>query len=816
MKAPRSSISTFVTLSVTIALALLSSGTARAAWPHNPYGGNVPLSTAASDQTSPIAVSDGAGGALVAWTDFRNGNWDIYAQRVTAAGAIAPGWPANGVSLCAAAGHQTAPVIASDGAGGAIVTWEDARNADIYAQRVSAAGVPQWTTDGVIVCGAAQGEYAPAIVADGAGGAFITWQDGRNGADYNIYAQRVSAAGVMQWTPDGVAVCTAVADQKSPVIVTDGAGGAIINWTDLRNGFSPLIFMQRLNAAGVMQWAANGVQHDLVETNDTNPAAVSDGAGGEWCAYVQTGSNYSSIHAVRMGPAGTPVYGNIVFSTDVSLGHYAQPPVVASDGAGGVIICWSDNRNGTDQDMHVVGISASMTWAWAGGANIPIAVLPGDQKSPTIVGDGVGGAIIAWMDYGRVSGDTDPDIYAQHVAANGVVQWATNGVPLCGIAGIAQAFPVVVSDGAGGAIAAWQDQRNGTFDIYAQRVERFGYLGSPEPSSAGVHDTPNDQGGHVKFSWYPSYLDQNSDPNLTSYDVYRSAPGSIAAAAVRAGAHRLSSFAELPTSGERAFVVDPASSQLYAWEYLATFNAAHFPTAYGYVAPTTSDSVGGSNPPTAFIVVGRNSDGSKYWVSAPDSGYSVDNIPPLAPAPFTGQFSAGTATLHWKPNVEPDFDHYNLYRGSSASFTPAPANLVVSQPDTGYADLAGNTYYYKLAAVDVHGNRSGFTTLLPVGTLGVEGTVAVEFALGPAEPNPAVNGARFRFALPREAQVTLTLYDEQGRRVRELAGGSMSAGPHSVSWDGRDQAGRTAPSGIYFCRLEADGRAINRRLAVIH
>ena len=77
--------------------------------------------TATWEQAYPTIVSDGAGGSIVTWYDYRNGNWDIYAQRVNASGVVQ--WGANGVALCTAAGGQQVPTIVSDGAGGAIVTW---------------------------------------------------------------------------------------------------------------------------------------------------------------------------------------------------------------------------------------------------------------------------------------------------------------------------------------------------------------------------------------------------------------------------------------------------------------------------------------------------------------------------------------------------------------------------------------------------------------------------------------------------------------------------------------------------------------------
>jgi len=122
-----------------LALALLLPHSASAAWPADPNV-NVPLCTATGDQFYPTIVSDGAGGVIVTWMDYRNGNYDIYAQRISATGAVQ--WLASGVALCTATGTQQYPTIVSDGGSGAIVTWYDNRsgNYDIYAQRVQANG----------------------------------------------------------------------------------------------------------------------------------------------------------------------------------------------------------------------------------------------------------------------------------------------------------------------------------------------------------------------------------------------------------------------------------------------------------------------------------------------------------------------------------------------------------------------------------------------------------------------------------------------------------------------------------------------------
>ena len=89
-----------------------------------------PLVRSAGDQVQPAMVSDGVGGAIVVWSDSRREetSFDIYAQRVTVRGT--PRWRANGVPVCGAAGDQFRPVGVSDGVGGAIIAWVDTRKGD--------------------------------------------------------------------------------------------------------------------------------------------------------------------------------------------------------------------------------------------------------------------------------------------------------------------------------------------------------------------------------------------------------------------------------------------------------------------------------------------------------------------------------------------------------------------------------------------------------------------------------------------------------------------------------------------------------------
>lgn len=238
------------------AMHVLSSGLADPGWPTNGRA----LCTATGDQYAPAIVSDGSGGAIVTWRDGRGGSaTDIYAQRVLATGAVDPAWPVNGRAVCTASGAQLVPSVVTDGGGGAIVAWADnsGANTDVYAQRVLVSGVvdPNWPVNGRAVGFATGTQQNPAIVADGSSGAILAWEDNRAGAGFDIYAQHVFSYGVLDvlWPAEGQLVCDASGGQSTPVAAADGTGGAFVAWQDPR-GSSTDIYTHHVLASGALDF----------------------------------------------------------------------------------------------------------------------------------------------------------------------------------------------------------------------------------------------------------------------------------------------------------------------------------------------------------------------------------------------------------------------------------------------------------------------------------------------------------------------------------------------------------------------------------
>jgi hypothetical protein len=95
------------------------------------------------------------------------------------------------------------------------------------------------------------------------------------------------------------------------------------------------------------------------------------------------------------------------------------------------------------------------------------------------------------------------------------------------------------------------------------------------------------------------------------------------------------------------------------------------------------------------------------------------------------------------------------------------------------------------------------------------GGAQASVALAQNTPNPFRPDTHIAYALAREAEVSLKVYDVEGRLVNTLVSGRMEAGAHGVRWDGRDSEGRDAAPGVYLYRLETPERALSRKMVLL-
>ena len=577
----------------------------------------------------------------------------------------------------------------------------------ILAARPAAATRPAaaaWPTDPLInlpVCVASGDQGPPRAVTDGADGIVTAWLDQRAGGQ--IFAQRVSASGAALWTPDGNALGPAGAT-SDPMIAEGGAGGAVIAWVE-DSGSARALKAQRLDGDGIAQWAPGGVtlRARVDQPNFPNDSnwlwdqftGVSDGAGGMFVCFQERHqednaldpSRYSSqLLLVHCDGTGAVVDERVLASDEYicsfcgdgyfHLDDFSQ--LTTAQGApAGLVVAFRARpiiNHGTHFQPPEIRVQEPIA-----GLSAAVVTAAIDVRHPRVATDGAGGAIASWEDT-RSGG---PHLYAARLTAANAQPWSLGGVPVSGGAGD-QLNQEMISTADGGVALVWLDRRNSSVpDVYAQRLDG---LGAPQWS------------GDVALATQPT-LETDLAPALT-------ANGTVAFAwrDTRSGSGDV--FARF---------VSPAG------------------TAYGSVDGDAVTDASGDQAAPSVVASGTQ------------------------------------AIVTWMDRRS----------GTSA---------------------------------DVYAQRIGLGG--PVSGVG-DGEPAATLRMEPFVPNPTTGSAIVRFALSSEGEARVRVFDLAGRLVRVLERSRMAVGPHEVRWDGRDDRGRPIRSGLYLVVLEAQGRRLTGRLAIV-
>jgi len=355
-----------------------------------------------------------------------------------------------------------------------------------------------------------------------------------------------------------------------------------------------------------------------------------------------------------------------------------------------------------------------------------------------------------------------------------------------------------------------------------------------------IRDIPDDQGGETRIFFSRSgydFADEAAYP-IATYNVLRRVDdvGTIRAvaeknaamtqavaagetvtnnsimaneaAAPRFGPPESDNFPILPVDGRLYVIADrelqAAGMPPGTWEVLGTF-AAMQSEQYIHPVATTADSSFAGIPYSVYVVTAHTTTPSVWFASPPDSGWSVDNIAPGVPAGFAVAYNTGSGNeLSWNPSSETDFQYFRIYRSESADFTPSPENLVHATAETLWLDGIENgyLYYYRITAVDHAGNESDPASPSTTTDAGTP-FIPVKFALMQNVPNPFNPVTRIGFDLPRPSRVRLAIYNVKGELVATLIDGQMSEGRKEAIWNGTNDNGVKASSGVYFYRITA-------------
>ena len=817
-------------------------------------------------------VSDDSGGAIITWYDYRNDDYDIYAQRVDAFGTIL--WTADGVTICAASGYQSYPTILSDGSGGAIIAWEDYRSgsADIYAQYVDASGAIQWpsenpSTDGMAICTALNSQVALTIASDGSGGATIAWHDNRSG-NYDIYAQRMDASGAIQWPPenpstDGLVICTASNNQIAPAIVSDSFGGAIITWKDYRNSNHD-IYAQRVDAFGTIRWPTGNPSTDGVAICTASRSQEyfnieSDGSGGAIITWQDYRNSNHDIYAQCVDAFGTVQWmaDGVAICTASGAQEY---PTIASDGSGGAIITWQDYRNVWNQSIYAQHVKDDGTVKWTADG-VAICTALGIQEYPTVVSNASGGAIITWQD--KRSGNYD--IYAQRVFSDGTLHGPQPNITVS--PGVIYFGNVIVKKESQLTVFISNDSDVdlNVEDITVEYITSdFGaslsdILKISETSFTVAPDATHEitltlTASTVEKIFGKLTITSNATNSPTEIFIFANAdpPLGDVSGNLTVSAYDAVLILQFVVGLIDKFPAEAEDTMGSSPEYL-------IPLPVGDVSGDLTVSAYDASLILQFVVGLIDKFPAESMVSAPESvtqGYYEVGAPSLTVAQgqqiavpiqindMTGAI-AGGVSLKYDGTVLKAVDAYTELNGVywqantdlngevRVAFASVPAETGSSyseQAKTEFSHSRGQILF--VVKFDVLPHTGGKTSPLilhhvqlaeSLSIKKINGLVTVlpgEFRLHQNYPNPFNPETWIPYDLVADASVDITIYNVQGHRIRTLSLGIQPANSYltkdkAAHWDGRNDTGEFVSSGVYFYHFQAGNFHATRKMILL-
>lgn len=306
---------------------------------------------------------------------------------------------------------------------------------------------------GRLCVGALRATHAVSV-NDGNGGAFVLWIESA-GEDCDLRIQHVVGDGspAPGWPEGGRVVCAARGTQTQPVMTPAGDGGVWLAWKDYRDPRSSSIYVTRLNATGepVAGFPADGRRTGDETAPASDPALVSDPAGGAWLFWQQGRSGERELRMLHLDESGAvtsgwPDEGRVL----VEAGQNAVRPAACGDAAGGVMLSWIAETPGQSRLRLARYDAAGQLAAGWPSDGLDLVISPQRLRTVALVAD-TSGSFVAWSE----AGDDSTRSFLTRVTPGGVVApaWPTGGRAIG--AGSLAAAPTLALDGAGGVYLAW-------------------------------------------------------------------------------------------------------------------------------------------------------------------------------------------------------------------------------------------------------------------------------------------------------------------------------------------------------------------------
>ncbi len=292
----------------------------------------------------------------------------------------------------------------------------------------------QWSPNASLnlqVCDVSGSQELPKISPTSDGGCYIAWFDTRGGS-YAVYLQRLNAQGIKQFAADGLLISgnpqsTSLVDWD---MITDDSNNAVIVFTDTRNGSSINPFAYRISPSGNFLWGANGVtlSNDF-DVFQPNPKIMKTTDNNFVITWVYS-STPNKVALQKLNGAGVKQWGtDPVYLTGGGTENFTYPSLTISDN-GSVIAMWSGYSgsflNPQNYKLYSQKFSSAGTPVWNVTQDTVYSL--GRVTGffvPKIFPDGNNGALYVWQD-DRNAANLQSS-YVQHFNSDGLNLFPLNG-----------------------------------------------------------------------------------------------------------------------------------------------------------------------------------------------------------------------------------------------------------------------------------------------------------------------------------------------------------------------------------------------------
>ena len=406
-------------------------------------------------------VCPGESGSMIfVWSDTRYGSRNVFAQKVDSSGVLL--WGSQGSAVTNLPGRQEDPVAITDGDGGAFIAWVDYRfddEGDIFIQHIDNQGNRMMDDNGEALARVDGRHLTINMCTDSLGGVFVAWQDKRNFLDDDIFGTHVSSNYEIIAPSSGVSIIQMNGNQGAKSLEYAGNNQATIIWSDTRSGSGNDIYCQKINMNMEKIFSDGGLEVSATSDLETTPRTTfmkNDTSFVIW----QSGTESTDIYYNLLTSDG------LVFSEHLQLCSFNSSkanPRIKRNQLGEVFIQWIDYRNDPTAGNHYyqrVSHGGNISWDQNG---IQLDASGDDHHAR--FSPGCNRELFVYWERGTFP---NVDIMYQGIQSDGSLL-LDNAEFVSNVSGY-QSMPNTLFDNNNGSFVVFADQSNGSIDLRVQRM----------------------------------------------------------------------------------------------------------------------------------------------------------------------------------------------------------------------------------------------------------------------------------------------------------------------------------------------------------